>query len=518
MKNKISPDEFTLEKINELYGSQDQVSLKNGHFWDLELLKKANDLYLSGHLYPAKYAKTLGFPSAQKMVRVFRESGLRTLDLKETFEVYGAEIKQKMKSTNVDKYGVQNAGQLKPKSQPKYRDKKPKTPSTPKDRQPTKAERLTKSHAQQEAISGVFVNIKAVSPSVRFWLEIFRHWRLSPEERAYVNEELKSWLSPEGTIDDEACHYLRKHLMESVSVEAQDAWDDADRLVTIKNFFPAFVFDKFNIAFERLEVGGFSFNFYVPSKNTVFEITRLSEATENFVDSEYFVRMRRALAKKGIKLVRFLDEDVELKPWIVESMIFHHLGLTPNKIPARKCEIVELSTQEAYDFCEDNHLNGSANAPIRFGLKFEGTLVQVLTFGKHRYPVKVGDRVEKFELIRSCGKTYTVVQGGFQKLIKHFKKLHPGCILESYVDANISNGNSYEIAGNYLGETAADLYYVVDGRKVSRNRMMKIHLHRYFPDFPKRDDPEYKSINSVQFLRDRGIFEYRGSGNLVYSL
>lgn len=128
-------------------------------------------------------------------------------------------------------------------------------------------------------------------------------------------------------------------------------------------------------------------------------------------------------------------------------------------------------------------------------------------------------------MIRACSKKHCLVQGGTQKIFKHFKTQHPAVELHTYCDMNISDGNSYALVGELIEETPGDLWYIIPDKhspvgftRVIRNRMMKIYLHRYFEGFPKRDEPGYKEINSVEFLRQQGIFAYYGSGNLVYKL
>ena len=256
----------------------------------------------------------------------------------------------------------------------------------------------------------------------------------------------------------------------------------------------------------------------------VVEITNIPEFTDNLVDNQFFKRMNKSLAEKGIKLLRFGIDDVYEKTDLVVSMIEHHLGLTKIKIPARKCKLVELTAQQAREFAEANHLNGHANAQVYYGLEFNDELVQIITFAKHRYH-RNDSEGEIWEVIRACSKKYCLAQGGTQKIFKHFKNLHEGVELHTYCDMNISDGNSYALAGELIEETAGDLWYIIPDKyspvgfkRVIRNRMMKIYLHKYFEGFPKRDEPSYKEINSVEFLRQRGIFAYYGSGNLVYKL
>lgn len=321
----------------------------------------------------------------------------------------------------------------------------------------------------------------------------------------------------------EAIHYTCKFTYEETGaeVEREDIWRAFEFVAFVENLVPI-ILEQHQIHYESLTVGEFEFDYYIPERNLVIEVTNIPEFTDNLVDNQYFKRMNKSLAEKGIKLLRFGIDDVYHKTDLVISMIEHHLDLTKIKIPARKCKLVEISAKKAREFAEANHLNGHANAQVYYGLELNNKLVQIITFAKHRY--NRTDR-EIWEVIRACSKKHCLVQGGTQKIFKHFKNLHPAVELHTYCDMNISDGNSYALVGELIEETPGDLWYIIPDKyspvgfkRVIRNRMMKIYLHRYFEGFPKRDEPGYKEINSVEFLRQQGIFAYYGSGNLVYKL
>ena len=318
---------------------------------------------------------------------------------------------------------------------------------------------------------------------------------------------------------------LLDQILETGTVDRQFITPGVDKAfdfaVFAENLVPI-TLEQHGVNIESLTVGEFTFDYYIPERNLVVEVTNIPEFTDNKVDNQYFKRMNKSLSEKGIKLLRFGIDDVYNKTDLVVSMILHHLGLTKIKIPARKGKIVEITAKQAREFAEANHLNGHANAQVYYGLEFDGELVQIITFAKHRY--NRTDR-EIWEVIRACSKKHSIVQGGTQKIFKHFKSQHPAVELHTYCDMNISDGNSYALVGELIEETPGDLWYIIPDKyspvgftRVIRNRMMKIYLHRYFEGFPKRDEPGYKEINSVEFLRQQGIFAYYGSGNLVYKL
>lgn len=324
---------------------------------------------------------------------------------------------------------------------------------------------------------------------------------------------------------DSLCGALTIILSKYKDVDFKEALSDLDFILRMETLVQSII-ETYGFKHHPLKVDGFEFDVYVPEKNLVIEVTKLRESTAQFVPNNHFKMMNKVLASKGIKLLRFTDEELYHKTDLICSMIEHHLGVTKHRIPARKCEVRMISSKEAIKFANENHLNGGVNALENYALVYEGEVVQVMTFSKHRYANRTGKlKEETWEVIRACSKKFHLVQGGTQKLFKAFRKAHPDVALHTYCDMNISDGNSYAIGGKLISETEGDLWYVIPDFtsivgcfRVIRNRMMKIYLHKYYEGFPKQGEPGYKEINSVEFLRQQGIFEYRGSGNLVFEI
>lgn len=507
------------ELLNFAKANHYKVSLKTGDYqkepipttkgqkYNLDLITAVNELYRSGNLYLADYVDIFGISKLDDISQVFKKNGLKMLTRKETQNLYGDQIKQRSAETIDRKI---QAGTRKPR--------KMKVPKIPKQPKQLKVKELKPKEPKlyptkiENQISKVSVT-KNGQPSEKYFNE---EYLLKALKIAHAqNLEILNQILTTGTVE-----------LQDITNEALQAYNF---VVFVESLVPT-ILKLHQIHYEYLTVGDYSFDYYIPERNLVVEITNIPEFTDNLVDNQFFKRMNKSLAEKGIKLLRFGIDDVYEKTDLVVSMIEHHLGLTKIKIPARKCKLVELTAQQAREFAEANHLNGHANAQVYYGLEFDGEqgaqseLVQIITFAKHRYH-RNDSEGEIWEVIRACSKKYCIVQGGTQKIFKHFKNLHEGVELHTYCDMNISDGNSYALAGELIEETPSDLWYIIPDKyspvgfkRVIRNRMMKIYLHKYFEGFPKRDDPSYKEINSVEFLRQQGIFAYYGSGNLVYKL
>lgn len=116
------------------------------------------------------------------------------------------------------------------------------------------------------------------------------------------------------------------------------------------------------------------------------------------------------------------------------------LGKDKQRIPARKCSIVELDKDQKKRFLNDNHIQGNDHCTKAIGLVYNGELVSCMTF----VPPKSGKYT--WELTRFCNKKDTIVQGGASKLFKHFvATLNPGDTIVSFNDITKTKGDLYRI-------------------------------------------------------------------------
>ena len=491
---------------------KEPISTTRGQKYNLDLLTAVNELYRSGNLYLADCLEMFGITKLDDLAQVFKKNKLGMLTRKEVQNLYGDQIKQRTAKTidrNIQE-GKREPRKIRKNKVPKI----PKEPKAPKIKVSKPVREPKQPKANKIYPSKIENQIRSVSvtengqPVKNFLYN--GEFLLKALKIVYRdNRGLLDQILDTGAVD-------RRY----ITPEVDKAFDFA---VFAENLVPILL-EEHEVKCVSLTVGEFEFDYYIPERSLVIEVTNIPDFTDNLVDNQYFKRMNKSLSEKGIKLLRFGIDDVYHKTDLVISMIEHHLGLTKNKIPARKCKLVEITAKQAREFAEANHLNGHANAQVYYGLEFDGELVQIITFAKHRYN-HTGEGQGVWEVIRACSKKHCLVQGGTQKIFKHFKTQHPGVELHTYCDMNISDGNSYALVGELFEETSGDLWYIIPNpyspvgfTRVIRNRMMKIYLHRYFEGFPKRDEPGYKEINSVEFLRQQGIFAYYGSGNLVYKL
>lgn len=236
---------------------------------------------------------------------------------------------------------------------------------------------------------------------------------------------------------------------------------------------------------------------FVPSKNVGIEINGLYWHGGDQDKNRHRCKVE-ACEKIGVKLIQFTDEQWNSKRDLCESMLLNSVGLS-EKIRASKCELTEVSPSDYRKFCEDNHMEGYAPASVKYGLRYSGELVQVMSFSKPRF----GDR-DGHELIRLCTKKGTVIRGGASRL---FKKRPAGKIV-SYSYDDLGTGGVYYRLGFVMdGKTPPGYFWYKNGKTVSRYQSQKHRLSSLLgEDFDPR---ESESEN----MRRAGYERYWNSGN-----
>ena len=213
-----------------------------------------------------------------------------------------------------------------------------------------------------------------------------------------------------------------------------------------------------------------SLDIYLPEKKIAFEFDGLYWHNEiNKPDKNYHLNKTERCLEKGIQLIHIFEDEWVYKQDIVKSRIKSILGVSDNKIYARKCIIKEITNKESKTFCKNNHLQDGINSNISLGLYYNDELVSVMTFGKLRKNLGSKTKENYYELLRFCNKLNTNVIGGASKLLNYFIKSYNPETIISYADRRWSNGNMYEKIRFTLSHKSQPNYYYVFGDK-KKNR------------------------------------------------
>ena len=220
------------------------------------------------------------------------------------------------------------------------------------------------------------------------------------------------------------------------------------------------------ITSDRVTLGSREIDILVPDHNVAVEVNGLYwHSSEDYSNSAKHANKSIDCLKKGIQLIHVTDEKWLTKPDIVKSILLNKMGRCTNRIFARRCEAREIDSSTYRTFCVANHVNGHANASVKYGLFHDDVLVSVMSFSKSRY-----SNSHQWELIRMCSSINTSVVGGASKLFQHFIRAHQPTNVLTYADRQYGEGGTYTKIGFEYSYSTKPGYCWTDGNK-SYNRL-----------------------------------------------
>lgn len=171
---------------------------------------------------------------------------------------------------------------------------------------------------------------------------------------------------------------------------------------------------------------------------------------------------------------------------------------------ARELDVREITSAEASEFCNENHIQNGINSKISIGLFDNNELLSVMTFGAPRYNCE-----HEYELLRYCCKLGTGITGGAEKLFKFFTKAYNPKSIMTYSDITKFTGNVYTKLGfKPMKEPISTPGYVwVKGSEV---------LKRYQTQKHKLIESGYGDMGDTEdeIMINRGYVKVYNSGNL----
>lgn len=263
---------------------------------------------------------------------------------------------------------------------------------------------------------------------------------------------------------------------------------------------------------DRKILGGYEIDILIEDKKIGIELDGVYWHSYNRFESKEEKNKhltKTILAKeRGVKLMHVFDTEWIHKRPIIESMIRNRVGMS-DTIYARKCEIREITPQEAKSFLNTNHIQGHTGARVNLGLFRQDQLVMVMTFGKPRF-----SKNSEWELIRLGSLLNLNIVGGSSKLFNHFlKNFYNGGGIICYSDRRFGEGDVYTKLGFEKRKSTPPGYYWTDGEVVwSRTRFQKNKLNKLLKDFDSSlSEAENMFKNKYRRLWDCGnsVFLYK---------
>ena len=278
----------------------------------------------------------------------------------------------------------------------------------------------------------------------------------------------------------------------------------------VKQFFPD------TISNDRKVLNGNELDILIPSKNIAIEYNGLYWHCELKKPKNYHLNKTEECEKKGIRLIHIFEDEWLSKPEIWKSMLNNILGLTNEKIYARKCTIKDVETDEATTFLKKNHIQGWCPSQIKLGLYYNNELVSLMTFGRSRH--FIGNGKAEYELLRFCNKINTSVIGGASKLFHYFVKTYDPESIVSYADRRWSVGNLYNKLGfTFVHNSKPNYYYIVGTERKNRFNFRKSILVEKYNCPVDTSEREFCMKQKWYRIYDCGTKVYKWRKNSIFT-
>lgn len=297
---------------------------------------------------------------------------------------------------------------------------------------------------------------------------------------------------PNGHLSGNGCKYCTN----SVSKPEQDIAE------LLRTYFPDLQQSNRNI------LDGKELDIFIPSKNIAIEYNGLYWHSDKYKNKKYHLTKLNLCKDKNIKLIQIFEDEWFNKKDIVLSRLFNILGITENKIYARKCEIKEVDTKTALKFLELNHIQGKLGSKIRVGLYYNNELVSLMTFGELRKNLGSTKIENTYELLRFCNKINSTVIGSASRLLKYFENnFYPNQII-SYADLRWSSGELYDKLNFKLVHQSEPNYFYTKG--LIRENRFKYRKSELVKQGYDKNKTEKEIMNELGFSRiyDAGTLKY----------
>jgi hypothetical protein len=251
---------------------------------------------------------------------------------------------------------------------------------------------------------------------------------------------------------------------------------------------------------------------YIPEKNIGIELNGIyyhSEIAGNKRQNYHLIKTN-FFKEKNIQVIHIWDKEWIEKKDIVKSIILTKIGISENKIYARKCIIKEIDNATTIEFLNRTHIQGGIIASINIGLFFNNELVQVCSFSKPRFDKK---QKHKYELIRFSSQLNISVIGGFSKCLKYFTQNYSTSLI-SYADKRFSIGNVY-LKNNFIliNESSPNYFYTQDYINLYSRIKFQKHKLKNLLEFYNQELTEWENMqqNGWDRIWDCGnyVFEYK---------
>lgn len=247
---------------------------------------------------------------------------------------------------------------------------------------------------------------------------------------------------------------------------------------------------------------------YLPNFKIGIEVNGVYWHNELYKSKNYHLQKTIDCNDNDISLIHIFEDEWVYKKDIVKSIISSKLGLTTNRVFARKCVVKEIDSKSSKKFLEDNHIQGNVNSKVKLGLFYDNRMVSVMTFSRGRI-IMSGKKTE-WELNRFCNLLGYNVIGGASKLLKYFVNTYKPTITVSYSDIRIFDGGMYDKLGfEKKTQSKPNYWYVIQNMRKHRFKFRKSMLVKEGFD---------KNLTEQKIMFNRKIYRIYDCGNIRWEL
>jgi NUMOD3 motif len=244
---------------------------------------------------------------------------------------------------------------------------------------------------------------------------------------------------------------------------------------------------------------------YLPKKNLAIEFCGLYWHSENQGKTKsYHLDKHTLCLQKQTRLITIFEDEWMNHEEVVKSRIRHILGVSTDKLYARKCTARQIDNKIARDFCQENHIQEAGSCSIAYGLYHADRLVSVMSFS--RPSISKGARnsdQSTWELNRFCSLQNTSIIGAANKLFTKFIRDYDPETVLTYSDRRWNTGAVYQNMGFvFVHTTPPNYWYILPGK-------MKRH-HRFAFRKNKNDD---SALTEWQNRKNQGLDRIWDCGN-----
>jgi hypothetical protein len=408
------------------------------------------------------------------------------------------DIKEKIKKTNVEKYGVEN-----PMQNNEILNK-----AQSKQRKNNNGVLAFNSEKQKQTLKERYGN------KVIFKTKYFKE---KSKQTLFQNYGIINVM--ENTDNNIIRKKIEKTNLErygsSFFVNTDDFYNKVDYTGESKQHSELIAFIKsFNINNIKTNVRNIikpkELDIYLPDHSIAIEFDGLYWHSDRFKDKFYHINKTKDCEEKGIRLIHIFEDEWLEKKEIVESRLKNLLGLNSRRVGARKTIIKEITPKDKNLFLDTYHIQGKDNSNVKLGAFHEDELIGVMTFAKPR--VFMGKKAVEgtWELTRFATVADTYTPGLASKMLKYFERGWSPKVIESFADRRWSRGNLYKQLGfDLVSETQPNYFYFKDNKKrYHRYKFRKSELkgfENYSPDKTEK-----------QIMDEAGWFRIYDCGNYKF--